>query len=246
MPIAGSVTCVPSLVGGEVIGSVLVETEVPLDDNERRRLADAVTQSAPVLASMRNLRLAETRAATDALTGLPNRRSAEETLKLMLANADRSATPLAVALFDLDHFKNVNDVYGHEKGDQLLAAVGDVASSATRASDFVARFGGEEFLALLPNTDLAGGVLACDKLRETIARLHVLGAGHSPSASFGVAVFPDDGTDPETLVRGADRALYAAKSSGRNCVRALRTLEAENGTFAAAGATDDQTDRAPA
>ncbi len=74
----------------------------------------------------------------------------------------------------------------------------------------------------------------------------MLGAGHSPSASFGVAVFPDDGTDPETLVRGADRALYAAKSSGRNCVRALRTLEAENGTFAAAGATHDYTDRAPA
>lgn len=227
--IEGSVTCVPSLVGGEVIGSVLVETQDPLDDGGRRRLADAVTQSAPVLASMRNLRLAETRAATDALTGLPNRRSAEETLRLMLANADRSVTPLAVALFDLDHFKKVNDVYGHEKGDQLLAAVGDVAASTSRASDFVARFGGEEFLVLLSNTDLSGAVIACDKLREAIARLHVLGAGHSPSASFGLAVFPDDGTDAETLVRGADRALYAAKSSGRNCVKALRALDSENG-----------------
>ena len=223
----GSVTCVPSLVGGEVIGSVLVETALPLDGGGRRRLTDGVTQAAPVLASMRNLRLAETRAATDLLTGLPNRRSAEETLKLVLANADRSGTPLAVALFDLDHFKKVNDVYGHEKGDQLLAAVGDIGASATRASDFVARFGGEEFLVLLPNTDLPGAVLACDKLREGIARLHVLGAGNSPSASFGVAVFPEDGTDAETLVRGADRALYAAKSSGRNCVKALRTLDAE-------------------
>ena len=173
-----------------MIGSVMVESEEPLDDSGQRRLADAVTQAAPVLASMRNLKLAETRAATDALTGLPNRRSAEETLKLMLANADRSVTPLAVALFDLDHFKKVNDVYGHEKGDQLLAAVSDVATSTTRASDFVARYGGEEFLVLLPNTDLAGAVLACDKLREAIAQLRVLGAGHSPSASFGVAVFP--------------------------------------------------------
>jgi diguanylate cyclase (GGDEF)-like protein len=230
--LTGSVTCVPSLVGGEVIGSVLVETQEPLDDGGKRRIADAVTQAAPVLASMRNLRLAETRAATDALTGLPNRRSAEETLKLMLANADRSVTPLAVGLFDLDHFKKVNDVFGHEKGDHLLAAVGDVAASSTRASDFVARFGGEEFLVLLPNTDLPGAVLACDKLRESIARLHVLGAGHSPSASFGVAVFPDDGADAETLVRGADRALYAAKSSGRNCVKALQALEAENGSSA--------------
>jgi diguanylate cyclase (GGDEF)-like protein len=228
--LAGSVTCVPSLVGGEVIGSVLVETQEPLDDGGKRRLADAVTQAAPVLASMRNLRLAETRAATDALTGLPNRRSAEETLKLMLANASRSVTPLAVGLFDLDHFKKVNDVFGHEKGDHLLAAVGDVAATATRASDFVARFGGEEFLVLLPNTDLPGATLACDKLRESIAALHVLGAGHSPSASFGVAVFPDDGADAETLVRGADRALYAAKSSGRNCVKTLQALEAENGS----------------
>jgi diguanylate cyclase (GGDEF)-like protein len=220
------VTCVPSLVGGKVIGSVLLETADPLDDGGRRRLADGVTQAAPVLASMRNLRLAETRAATDLLTGLPNRRSAEETLKLLLANADRSGTPLAVAMFDLDHFKKVNDVFGHEKGDQLLAAVGDVATT-TRVSDFVARFGGEEFLVLLPNTDVPGAVLALDKLREGIARLHVLGAGHSPSASFGVAVFPEDGLDAETLLRGADRALYAAKSAGRNRVKALRTLDAE-------------------
>jgi diguanylate cyclase (GGDEF)-like protein len=189
---------------------------------------------------MRNLRLAETRAATDALTGLPNRRSAEETLKLMLANADRSGVPLAVALFDLDHFKKVNDVYGHEKGDQLLAAVGDVATSTTRASDFVARYGGEEFLVLLPATDLPGAVLACDKLRESIARLHVLGAGNSPSASFGVAVFPDDAPDAETLVRGADRALYAAKSAGRNCVKALRTLDAENDTSASTASLDEE------
>ena len=189
---------------------------------------------------MRYLRLAETRAATDALTGLPNRRSAEETLKLMLANADRSSVPLAIALFDLDHFKKVNDVYGHEKGDQLLAAVGDVATSTTRASDFVARYGGEEFLVLLPATDLPGAVLACDKLRENIARLHVLGAGNNPSASFGVAVFPDDGTDAETLVRGADRALYAAKSSGRNCVKALRTLDAENEASASTVSLDEE------
>jgi len=106
----------------------------------------------------------------------------------------------------------------------------------------VARFGGEEFLVLLPNTDLSGAVLACDKVRETIARLHVLGAGHSPSASFGVAVFPDDGADAETLVRGADRALYAAKSSGRNCVRALRTLDAENAAFVPASSSEAVTE----
>jgi diguanylate cyclase (GGDEF)-like protein len=223
----GSTTCLPSLVGGEVIGSVLVETPEPLDDEARARLADAVTHAAPVLASMRNLKLAETRAATDALTGLANRRAAEETLKLMVANASRSMSPCAVAMFDLDHFKKVNDIYGHEKGDHLLAAVGDIATSTIRASDFVARFGGEEFLLVLTNTNLEGAIQACDKLREAIAALRVPGVGQSPSASFGVATFPDDGTDPEELVRGADRALYAAKSSGRNCVRTLHDVTSD-------------------
>jgi diguanylate cyclase (GGDEF)-like protein len=223
----GSVTCVPSLVGGEVIGSVLVETPDPLDDADHGRLSAAVANAAPVLASMRNLKLAETRAATDALTGLPNRRSAEETLKLMLANASRGATSCAVAMFDLDHFKKVNDVYGHEKGDQLLAAVGDIASATIRASDFVARFGGEEFILILSNTDLDGALIACDKLRLAINGLRIPGVGQSPSASFGVAVFPGDGADPEELVRGADRALYAAKSAGRNCVQSLQRLDSE-------------------
>lgn len=221
-----AVTCVPSLVGGEVIGSVLVETPCSLDDDGRRRLEDAVAHAAPVLASMRNLRVAETRAATDALTGLANRRAAEETLRLMVASADRTTSCCAVALFDLDHFKHVNDAYGHEAGDHLLAAVGGVARATIRASDFVARFGGEEFLLVLSNTDVEGAMVVCDKLRHAIASVRIAGMPEKASASFGIAAFPGDGGTPEELLRGADRALYAAKSAGRNCVRALRALEA--------------------
>jgi diguanylate cyclase (GGDEF)-like protein len=224
-PLDCAVTCVPSLVGGEVIGSVLLETSCSLDHDDRRRVNDAVAHAAPVLASMRNLRLAETRAATDALTGLANRRAAEETLKLMVASADRTMSCCSVALFDLDHFKRVNDAYGHEKGDQLLAAVGQVARASVRASDFVARFGGEEFLLVLSNTDVEGALVVCDKLRLAIAGLRIPGMLEQASASFGVAAFPGDGTTPEALLRGADRALYAAKSAGRNCARALRALE---------------------
>ena len=224
-PLDPAVTCVPSLVGGEVIGSVLLETPCSLEDDGRRRLNDAVAHAAPVLASMRNLRLAETRAATDALTGLANRRAAEETLKLMVASADRTTSCCAVALFDLDHFKQVNDTYGHEKGDQLLAAVGQVARSSVRASDFVARFGGEEFLLVLSNTDVEGALVVCDKLRRAIASVRITGMTEKATASFGVAAFPGDGATPETLLRGADRALYAAKSAGRDCVRALRALD---------------------
>jgi diguanylate cyclase (GGDEF)-like protein len=220
-----AVTCVPSLVGGEVIGSVVLETPCSLDDDGRRRLNDAVAHAAPVLASMRNLRLAETRAATDALTGLANRRAAEETLKLMVASADRTTSCCAVALFDLDHFKQVNDTYGHETGDQLLAAVGQIARSSVRASDFVARFGGEEFLLVLSNTDVEGALVVCDKLRHAIASLRISGMAEKATASFGIAAFPGDATTPEALLRGADRALYAAKSAGRDCVRALRAID---------------------
>jgi diguanylate cyclase (GGDEF)-like protein len=221
----GSVTCVPSLVGGEVIGSVLIESVVPLDQAGHRRLGDVFILAAPVLASMRNLRLAETRAATDVLTGLPNRRSAEETLKLMLANAERSAAPCAVAMFDLDHFKEVNDVYGHEIGDRLLGAVGAAARRILRTSDFMARFGGEEFLLVLSNTALEGALAACEKLRKEIATLRLPDVPYSPSASFGVAVFPDDAVELDALLRGADHALYAAKGSGRNCVKALGEID---------------------
>ena len=115
-------TCVPSLVGGEVIGSVLVAHERPLSASERGRIDQSVSQAAPVLANLRNLAVAEVRAATDALTGLPNARSLRENLVRMVAQAARSNLPLSAVLCDLDHFKQINDVFGHEKGDQALAA----------------------------------------------------------------------------------------------------------------------------
>ncbi len=123
-------TCIPSLVGGEVIGSVLVQSGAPATPDELRRITDSVSQAAPVLANLRNLALANTRALTDALTGLPNKRSIEQTLKRMSAFAQRTGGQLAAVVFDLDHFKRVNDVYGHERGDELLAAVGAAVSQS--------------------------------------------------------------------------------------------------------------------
>ena len=117
----GRSTCVPSLVGGHVIGSVLVEHASALGPREKQRISESVSQAAPVLANLRNLVLAETRAATDALTGLPNRRAAESSLKQMAARAGRSVSPLSAVLVDLDHFKLVNDRHGHNRGDELLA-----------------------------------------------------------------------------------------------------------------------------
>jgi diguanylate cyclase (GGDEF)-like protein len=219
-------TCEPLLVGSEVIGAVLVENGKPLGESERMRIRESVAQAAPVLANLRNLALAETRAATDVLTGLPNRRAVEDGLRRMLAQASRTGSPLAAVLLDLDHFKQINDTCGHPRGDDVLAAVGDVLSTTLRGSDFTGRTGGEEFVALLPDTDAQGAVEAAEKLRGAFEHLEVPGVDRRITASFGVAVFPDDAVDADELLRRADRALYAAKRQGRNRVeRAERSSE---------------------
>jgi diguanylate cyclase (GGDEF)-like protein len=215
--IAADLACEPLLVGGQVIGSVLVARDKALGARARDRVRDSVVQAAPILANQRNLALAELRAASDALTGLPNRRAADETLKRMTAHAGRSLSPLSAVLLDLDHFKQVNDVHGHEQGDKALAAVAQILGSILRASDFAARYGGEEFLILLPDTDRATAAEVAEKLRAAIAGAEVSNIG-SLTASFGVAALPDDAGESEQLIRKADRALYTAKAAGRNRV----------------------------
>jgi diguanylate cyclase (GGDEF)-like protein len=207
--------CVPSLVGGEVIGSVLVSRDAkPLSKTERGRFISTVSSSAPVLANLRNLAIAETRAVTDSLTGLANARAAAQDLDRIVAFAGRTATPLAAILLDLDHFKKINDNFGHQIGDEALAALGVVLRKGTRASDFV----GEEFLILLQDTDAQSGIELAEKLRESVRQMHVPGLTRRVTASFGVASIPQHAGDGESLVRAADRALYAAKKAGRDQV----------------------------
>jgi diguanylate cyclase (GGDEF)-like protein len=214
----GNSTCMPSLVGGEVIGSVLVEHERPLGAPDVHYLSATIAEAAPIIANLRTLAVAELRAATDALTGLPNSRAVQETVRRMAAQAGRTKSQLTAILFDLDHFKQVNDVNGHAKGDEVLAAVGDAVASVVRASDFVGRYGGEEFLALLPDTGREGALHVAQKLRSAIAQIDVPGVSRKVTASFGVAVLPFDALEPEQLLRAADRALYSAKGNGRNRV----------------------------
>jgi diguanylate cyclase (GGDEF)-like protein len=215
--IAGAVLCEPLLVGGQVIGSVLVARDHSIAPAERDRVHDSVSQAAPIFANQRNLALAEQRAASDALTGLPNRRAADESIKRMVAHAGRTVTPIAAILLDLDRFKQVNDLHGHDRGDKALAMIGQILTASLRASDFAARYGGEEFLLLLPDTDRGGAVEVAEKLRRTIAQTEVRDVG-ALTASFGIAILPDDAAEPEQLMRKADRALYAAKARGRNRV----------------------------
>lgn len=215
---SGATTCNPLLVGGEVIGSVLVVRDEPLEPDEDQRLRDSVRQAAPVLANLRNLAIAEMRASTDALTGLPNSRSVQATLKRMVAQANRSGLPLSALLVDLDHFKQVNDNYGHGRGDEVLAAAAEAMRSALRESDFVGRYGGEEFLILLPATDGEGALRSAETVRTAVAAVSLPTVDRQVTTSIGVAVLGEDGVDGDTLIRSADRALYAAKSLGRNRV----------------------------
>ena len=158
-------------------------------------------------------------AATDSLTGLPNRRALHDTLRRMVAQAGRSLAPLAAVALDLDHFKQINDRFGHEKGDDVLAAVRLLADTV-RDSDVPARAGGEEFCILLPDTDLDGALEVADKLCVAIARIEVPGVDVAITGSFGVATFPMHAMDTPTLLRKSDRALYVAKQNGRNRVEA--------------------------
>jgi diguanylate cyclase (GGDEF)-like protein len=216
-------TCVPTIVGGEVIGAVVVQTPQPLDHHATEDLDTSVTAAGPVIANLRNLAIAERRAATDALTGLANHRSVGDTLNRMVAQASRTKAPLAAIMFDLDHFKHVNDIHGHAKGDEVLATVSAVVQSNVRDSDFIGRYGGEEFVVLLPSTSHDGAAMLAEKLRRSIEELEVPDLDRRLSASFGVAAMPRDAVNGEQLLRAADRALYAAKNSGRNRVEVVRS-----------------------
>jgi diguanylate cyclase (GGDEF)-like protein len=212
----GTSTCTPLTVSGEVIGSVLVNRLSPCNSDEKQRISDSVIQAAPVLANLRNLAIAELRAATDSLTGLPNKRAVGDTLKRLVAQAARSLSPVALILIDLDHFKDINDRLGHPVGDQALASVGAALTSVLRESDFAGRNGGEEFAVLLPDTDSVGALQTAEKIRQAIADIGLPSTDLAVSASLGVAVYPEHATTSDRLERLADAALYTAKRSGRN------------------------------
>jgi diguanylate cyclase (GGDEF)-like protein len=213
------VACEPLIAGGETIGSVLVVHERHIEPAQSAALRAAASRAAPILARQRELADTEERAVTDGLTGLPNRRAAEETIRRMVAHAGRALSPLGIVLLDLDRFRVLNTLHGHSHGDKALAGLGRLLATTVRASDFAARWGGEEFLLLLPDTDRQGSIEVAEKLRLQIERTELVQTGPI-TASFGIACLPEDAVDPEQLLRQADRALYMAKVHGRNRVEA--------------------------
>ncbi len=156
-------------------------------------------------------------ASTDPLTGLSNRRRLDERLAEEIERSKRVGTPLSVVMLDLDRFKEFNDRWGHLCGDTSLRVLAEILESHSRPYDTAARFGGEEFVLVLPGADLEAATDRAESMRRAIAEADLAGADERVTASFGVAAYLGDSADD--LLQNADRALYAAKDAGRNCVR---------------------------
>lgn len=170
----------------------------------------------------KNARL-ETLVREDPLTGLKNRRAFDELLLHHFQQAERYRAPLALAMVDIDHFKLINDRFGHPVGDKILRAVAQLLVATARVQDVVVRYGGEEFAILMPHTDVPGALLAAERHRKRVASLDATewDGPSSLTASFGVAAAPRaDVVRAEGLVERADAALYRAKARGRNAVEA--------------------------
>lgn len=198
-------------------GNSLGDFLVTLRDAEQRRRAElALGQANAELSAL---------AATDALTGLANRRQFDATLRKEWFRALRDGTPLALLMIDIDHFKPLNDRFGHQVGDAYLAAVaGVIENNVRRAGDLPARYGGEEFAVVLPGTAAAGALDIAESIRRAIAETSFqhLGAGVAVTVSIGAAsIVPMAGGGAAVLVRAADAALYQAKHNGRNRVELL-------------------------
>ena len=163
----------------------------------------------------------------DPMTGLFNRRYLDTIVPHELARCEREKAPLSLMMMDLDHFKHVNDTYGHQGGDEVLKALANLLLENVRASDVACRYGGEEFLLLLPNMHCDDALLRAEQWRAAFAATTVMYAGTSIRAtlSIGIACYPQDGASVEELTRCADLALYKAKEQGRNCVVLFRAAD---------------------
>lgn len=210
----------PLLVLGEPKGMLSLQEQQPgsLYAAKQRLAAIVVDHLALALANLQLREALRLQSVRDPLTGLHNRRYFDEALGSLAECAQKSGEPLAVLILDVDHFKRCNDTYGHDAGDAVLRQVGRCLQRATRSGDIVCRFGGEEFVLLLPGTDLPTAVQRADQIRSQIERLE-LEYGGWPIApvtvSVGVAALEQPQTLAQSVLLAADRALYEAKHQGR-------------------------------
>jgi diguanylate cyclase (GGDEF)-like protein/PAS domain S-box-containing protein len=232
--VKNSFLCIPILAQGETLGLMHFQATDEEPELNTSELSFKTTFAAQVGLSIANIRLREalrTQSVRDALTGLYNRRYLEELLEREVRRAARGAHSLGVLMIDLDHFKTFNDTYGHDAGDTVLRETGVSLARGIRAEDFVCRFGGEEFVVILPTASLDAACARAERLRLKMKELTVMHQGRSMgmlTVSVGVAVFPEHGLSPKELMAAADAALYEAKRRGRDQVVVANLRSAED------------------
>ncbi|CZH32978.1 diguanylate cyclase [Legionella pneumophila] len=216
-----SLLCVPLMAQNDIYGLLYLEVGLKFDENQQLLITAFAELTALALANVRlreNLRYQSIR---DPLTGLYNRRYLEDFLFKQLHQAERTKASFAILMLDLDHFKKINDTFGHDAGDLVLKELGQILNSDIRLGDIAARYGGEEFVLLLYDIDAQAAKMKAENLRSAISNLQVK-YGAQPvgqiTASIGISVYPDDAKSPAEVIEAADKALYQAKNKGRNKV----------------------------
>jgi diguanylate cyclase (GGDEF)-like protein len=219
--------CLPLMSQGAAVGLLYLEV-ADADDSAAMRVG--VPAAGLIGMALANLQLRETlrtQSIRDPLTGLYNRRFLDETLEREIAKSMRHRTPLAVVMVDVDHFKRFNDTHGHEAGDRVLVMIAGHMKSHFRATDLICRFGGEEFMIVMPEASVGIASARVDEWRKTLKEQSTAMASGlvlpAVTASVGVAVMPEHGSTSENLIQAADAALYAAKRAGRDRVMVSAT-----------------------
>jgi len=231
--------CVPLIAQGEVLGLLYLQQPAAPDtkgDNWEsiskpiERLT--TTMAEQISLAIANIQLRERlrdQAIRDPLTNLFNRRYMEETLEREIGRVSRKKLPLGIIMLDIDHFKRLNDKYGHDAGDTVLREISIFLHSHLRKEDIACRYGGEEFILILPGAELNITLGRAEELQQGIQRLNIESHGQVLGVltiSLGVVVFPDHGSDMDMLLQAVDEALYRAKAEGRNCVIVGKRIDA--------------------
>lgn len=224
-----SLLVLPLLVKDEVVGTFTVAAKragaFPTD--RREMLGVIANQVAISLQNARMFEALEEQATTDGLTGLVNHRTFQERFSAMLGRAERHNSAVSLILTDIDHFKKINDNFGHPTGDEVLRRVAAILAASARKIDIVARYGGEEFALVLEATDRAGAHNLAERVRMEVAQ-QTFQSAKGPfraTLSLGVASYPEDGTDKADIIARADQALYSAKHGGRNRTACFSEIE---------------------
>ncbi|HJR46241.1 MAG TPA: sensor domain-containing diguanylate cyclase [Actinomycetota bacterium] len=230
LPFARNLVVTPLFAEGHPLGVLVVEYSPTGGTRIERRVVAMVSQFASHASlALRNswlLQQVKKMADTDALTGVPNRRTFENVLDREVSRAGRNGEQVTLVMFDIDHFKSINDTHGHQMGDEVLKKVASTIAAGCRDFDVPARYGGEEFAVVLPSCSSKESLVVAERLRRSI------GEADNPvpiTASAGVATFPTHAADPERLIAAADEALYESKRAGRDRVTRSRRRGAAAG-----------------